>query len=659
MSSILKGIQKEGEVVKGPWAPENKKAKQVADAFKSSNMMPNLDKVADTNYAHTFLSGLIIKFMLRNPELLSAKTPNKTKDLAREVVKILLKDKVDESKCPKCGGEIVHESQLNEKKDACYYKVKSRYKVWPSAYASGALVKCRKSHGKWGSKKKTNESSFESDHLWKISYTDGNDPTVKTAYTKTNFDEFPKEYEANWEKSYPNRKIVKVEYAGEQTPRYPSDYEYNKFTGRYERPTGIFKENEKQVNEISKETVKRYIPKNIEDQLLSATGASYSSGKKGDPYNKAGETHKDKMRQRGIERALKKLSTTNEAANSDQITKLKAAQQKALYAAKAIKQQEYELMSILAEINDIAKSVGVDLDYHLTDVKDAVRGLENTFYTAAHEPFQDMIDYLESGDSSSLHESKEMVDGIRNAIINRILHAHDDLLAKYGPVKVGQAVDDIAAEYGGNDLQEIGSSDVTAFTKAVVDRLARGEYNHLSEGPSIFSSSDAGEAQRKIKVRPAGLSESDDFKKIVVDISKDGTVFLNQENLSSNGEAWKEFNIKQTGIVRNANQIRALLKKLPKFKMNDTVANKYGLYDPVVSFTPKDLAKLSEAPGPETLAHNEKTEKQNLKAFGLAEDELDENCWKGYHKEGNKKMFGKTVPNCVKNESSILKGLKK
>ena len=29
------------------------------------------------------------------------------------------------------------------KKDACYHKVKSRYDVWPSAYASGALVKCR------------------------------------------------------------------------------------------------------------------------------------------------------------------------------------------------------------------------------------------------------------------------------------------------------------------------------------------------------------------------------------------------------------------------------------------------------------------------------------------------------------------------------------
>jgi hypothetical protein len=39
------------------------------------------------------------------------------------------------------------------KKDACYHKVKSRYDVWPSAYASGALVKCRKVGAKnWGTK---------------------------------------------------------------------------------------------------------------------------------------------------------------------------------------------------------------------------------------------------------------------------------------------------------------------------------------------------------------------------------------------------------------------------------------------------------------------------------------------------------------------------
>ena len=51
-------------------------------------------------------------------------------------------------------GEQLTEAQFDEaagEKDACYHKVKSRYKVWPSAYASGALVKCRKVGAKnWG-----------------------------------------------------------------------------------------------------------------------------------------------------------------------------------------------------------------------------------------------------------------------------------------------------------------------------------------------------------------------------------------------------------------------------------------------------------------------------------------------------------------------------
>jgi hypothetical protein len=44
------------------------------------------------------------------------------------------------------------------KKDACYHKVKARYDVWPSAYASGALVKCRKvGAANWGNKSKKKE----------------------------------------------------------------------------------------------------------------------------------------------------------------------------------------------------------------------------------------------------------------------------------------------------------------------------------------------------------------------------------------------------------------------------------------------------------------------------------------------------------------------
>jgi hypothetical protein len=60
--------------------------------------------------------------------------------------------------------EWLTEEQFDEaagEKDACYHKVKSRYSVWPSAYASGALVKCRKVGAKnWGNKTKKESVSY-------------------------------------------------------------------------------------------------------------------------------------------------------------------------------------------------------------------------------------------------------------------------------------------------------------------------------------------------------------------------------------------------------------------------------------------------------------------------------------------------------------------
>jgi hypothetical protein len=37
---------------------------------------------------------------------------------------------------------------MKRPKDNCYYKVKKQYKVFPSAYASGAIAKCRKAKSK-------------------------------------------------------------------------------------------------------------------------------------------------------------------------------------------------------------------------------------------------------------------------------------------------------------------------------------------------------------------------------------------------------------------------------------------------------------------------------------------------------------------------------
>jgi len=51
--------------------------------------------------------------------------------------------------------EAVIDEKKAAKRDACYYKVKARYDVWPSAYGSLALSKCRNVGAKnWGNKTK-------------------------------------------------------------------------------------------------------------------------------------------------------------------------------------------------------------------------------------------------------------------------------------------------------------------------------------------------------------------------------------------------------------------------------------------------------------------------------------------------------------------------
>lgn len=79
------------------------------------------------------------------------------------VKKESLDEYIAKNECPECGGHMVSEDKLTEEKDACYHKVKSRYSVWPSAYASGALVKCRKAGAdNWGNKTKKENVELKS-----------------------------------------------------------------------------------------------------------------------------------------------------------------------------------------------------------------------------------------------------------------------------------------------------------------------------------------------------------------------------------------------------------------------------------------------------------------------------------------------------------------
>ena len=82
-------------------------------------------------------------------ESISKKFQTKLEEVSKKKTEAVLEDFV--------GKPITEEEfeKLAEKQDACYHKVKARYKVWPSAYASGALVQCRKKGAaNWGNKSK-------------------------------------------------------------------------------------------------------------------------------------------------------------------------------------------------------------------------------------------------------------------------------------------------------------------------------------------------------------------------------------------------------------------------------------------------------------------------------------------------------------------------
>jgi hypothetical protein len=74
----------------------------------------------------------------------------------------------------------------------------------------------------------------------------------------------------------------------------------------------------------------------------------------------------------------------------------------------------------------------------------------------------------DSGDAISMNEDRDD-NPVADALIRRIMLQRTDLLGKYGPVKVLQAIDEVADFVG--DVEEIGSSDVSGWVKHVEQML--------------------------------------------------------------------------------------------------------------------------------------------------------------------------------------------
>ena len=146
----LTKTKKVGTALKNKKDPLHKKALQLIKRFikkemlNPPNYLRNVGNVPQNNPdgEHRFKKG--------KDQEESIMKSDKVENMIRNLIRTEIK-KIRES-------QMMTEEQFDEKagkKDKCYHKVKARYDVWPSAYASGALVKCRKVGAKnWGNKSK-------------------------------------------------------------------------------------------------------------------------------------------------------------------------------------------------------------------------------------------------------------------------------------------------------------------------------------------------------------------------------------------------------------------------------------------------------------------------------------------------------------------------
>lgn len=81
-------------------------------------------------------------------------------------------------------------------------------------------------------------------------------------------------------------------------------------------------------------------------------------------------------------------------------------------------------------------------------------------------------DYIESNEDDYVSEGNNEPNPVARAVLNRILMQHPGVLATHGPQKVMDAIDELADYVNIGPDDEIGSSDVSGWTRDVIRMLA-------------------------------------------------------------------------------------------------------------------------------------------------------------------------------------------
>lgn len=146
----------------------------------------------------------------------------------------------------------------------------------------------------------------------------------------------------------------------------------------------------------------------------------------------------------------------------------------------------YKLVRELSEERDDVINLYDSMDIELNEgfvIETGVVGFtEDGVIVHLDEDAMEFLDFngvlLES--EETINEDNDSVEAVYNAIINRISRQHVDLLGKFGPAAVMAAVEEVASGVG--YVEEIGSSDVSIWTREVIKDLEAGHYKDIHEG---------------------------------------------------------------------------------------------------------------------------------------------------------------------------------
>ena len=453
------------------------------------------------------------------------------------------------NQCPECGGEIVHESMMNEKQDACYHKVKSRYKVWPSAYASGALVQCRKKGASnWGTGGKKNESNImkglvAENEMVHVIYVDGHPLTKYVDKTRANTDA------EQVKKRFPNKNVeVKHEMHEAANPAQQAAIAINmKKKGEKPKNEGVIIGHDKDDPEVA---------------ILGGAGTYKLSNVKKKAQMEANELAKDVMNGK----------YKNSAYN--------------------VKQLANTLNTIVAAEDEMEKLYfGEDSSMEFAAEK-----------TPAINPYGGLKDRQFRGAIGEALLSEMPTDNPTGA-------SGEGGWRTYKPKPAGE-IDEAKKSEFRLQAEEEQYAKLEKINNSTLPHWAK-EYLTLLNDP-------------KGKVFKAAYYS---FPK-GQDARKEAAEYIMQKYKIPQEWIDKIDRLRGSHVTMNRPEDRHYNWDIPSMHEDTAYAGGMGqggnAGQSYRKFKPKSAGTFKE-------------------------DELDEACWKGYHKEGDKKMFGKTYPNCVKN----------